>query len=416
MIFRLFKIGIVSILICGLVACEQFPFRSGHSVFSQRMATASNLSTMQIGSGSKNFLAANKTTALYNAMGGNNLWDRIRSDFQLSHAANNAAVQAQIRWFVKHPRYLNNTINRSAPYLYYIYDQVQQRNLPAELVLLPIIESAYNPLATNASSGASGLWQLIPSTAKNLGVRQYWWFDGRRDIYLSTKAALDYLTYLNNFFGGDWLLALAAYDTGEGNVQNAVRHNAYRDYATTFWSLPLAIETRSYVPRLLALAEIVKNPDKYHIILPIISDQPYLAQIQIKTRLTLNDVAHLSGVTVHHIKQLNPGVKGKTIPAQHAYALVLPIDRITEFKHKLLTRTKIQRTNNISIKLAKTTQQIRHKYSRHTALSVRYYTVRSGDSLFKIAKRLGIKTQQLKHCNALARDTLKPGQKLQIKV
>ncbi len=151
-------------------------------------------------------------------------------------------------------------MSRATPYLYYVYNQVSQRHLPTELVLLPMIESGYDPSATNPASGAAGLWQLMSATARSYGVHEDKGFDGRRDLASSTNAALNYLTYLHGFFSGDWLLAIAAYDTGEGNVQNAIRRNTHQDKNTHFWALPLAPETRTYIPRLLALAAIIKDP------------------------------------------------------------------------------------------------------------------------------------------------------------
>ena len=145
-----------------------------------------------------------------------NLWDTLREDFTLPHYEDSPLVQEKIEWFMEHQDYLIHSVTRARPYLYYIYQQAKKRNLPAELVLLPIIESAYNPFALNASSGAAGLWQMMPDTASGYGIRQNWWYDGRRDAVASTKAALNHLSYLDSFFNGNWLLAVAAYDTGEG--------------------------------------------------------------------------------------------------------------------------------------------------------------------------------------------------------
>lgn len=305
-----------------------------------------------------------------------NLWDRLRHEFQIPCEEDRPQVRAQIAWFMQHQGYLDRTVKRAAPYMYYIYEQVHKRKLPAELVLLPVNESAYNPFASS-SVGAAGVWQLMPRTAYGFGVKQNFWYDGRRDIYASTNAALDYLTYLHNYFGGDWLLAIAAYDTGEGNVQIAIRRNAKRDQNTDFWSLSLAQETLSYVPRLLALACIIRNPAKYHITLPPISDKPYLAQVDVGAPIDLERAAQLAGMSLVHLKQLNPGYNRKTIDPTGPYKLILPIDRIALFRERLAKAPTLPRTI----------------WGR--------YKVQRGDSLANIARRYHTSVSEIKQANHL---------------
>src|SRR5579872_1697739 len=200
----------------------------------------------------------------YNA---DNVWDALRLEFNLPHYENNPEVQVQIEWFLTHNHFLMESTSRAGPYIYYILQQVRKRHLPAELVLLPVIESSYNPFS-NSYMGAAGIWQIMPETASGFGIKRNWWYDGRRDIIASTKAALNYLAYLQNFFEGNWLLAIAAYNTGEGSVLSAIRRNVSTGMNTDFWSLPLSQQTRDYVPRLLALAEIISHPDRYGIRFP----------------------------------------------------------------------------------------------------------------------------------------------------
>lgn len=183
------------------------------------------------------------------------LWSVLQHQFTLNHYENNPAVKAQIEWFLKRKKYIYKLAENAQPYLYYILTQVDKRKLPAEMVLLPMIESAYDPFAFS-SAGASGLWQMMPGTASGFGLKQNWWYDGRRDIVASTNAALDYLSYLQSFFNGNWLLAIAAYDSGEGTVLSATRKNIAKGEPTDFWSLNLPRETQAYIPKLLALAEI----------------------------------------------------------------------------------------------------------------------------------------------------------------
>lgn len=305
-----------------------------------------------------------------------NFWNHMHADFQLPNAANEPAVQEQIRWYANHQQYLNRVVNRAAPYLYYILQRVQERDLPAELVLLPIMESAYNPFA-NSYRGAAGLWQLMTPTAYGFGVKQDWWYDGRRDIYASTNAALDYLTYLQSYFGGDWLLAIAAYDAGEGGIQGAVKRNEREGRDTDFWSLQLPMETRTYVPRLLALATIISNPGKYGITLPAISDQPYLQQVDIGTPINLSQAAQLANMSLAELKQFNPGYSHAMTDPNGPYKLLLPIDHIPTFKQNLAQMPGLARTTYAS------------------------YRVQHGDSLVKIAKQYHTSVLALRQENHL---------------
>jgi membrane-bound lytic murein transglycosylase D len=360
------------------------------------------------------------------------LWEPIRAHLQLSaREENQPEVQKQIRWFAKNPVYLRDAVNRAAPYIYYVYAQVRKRDLPTELVLLPIIESGYNPSATNSSSGAAGLWQLMTSTAKGYGVHQDRGFDGRRDIYSSTNAALNYLTYLRSFFGGDWLLAIAAYDTGEGNVQNAIRHNTQQDKNTHFWALRLASETRSYIPRLLALAAIVKHPAKYGVSLPPVSAKPYLELVDANS-MSLTRVAKLASMSVAELKELNPGVKNSTATIKRGQ-LALPIDRVALYKQQLAaasTSNKIQAGGDDRLALKQAGSKGKHSspvqlVSNQTKPSSspvkgkkpdsqQIHLVKSGDTLEGIAKHYHVSVKKIQAWNKLDSDFLKPGEKLKI--
>lgn len=286
------------------------------------------------------------------------------------------------------------------------------------MFLLPIIESGYNPSATNASSGAAGMWQLISSTARAYGVRQDKGFDGRRDLYSSTNAALNYLTYLNSFFGGDWLLAIAAYDTGEGNVQNAIRHNTHHDRNTHFWALPLALETRSYIPRLLALAAIIKNPEKYGVILPPISDKPYLELVDVGRTMTLTHAAKLAGMKLSELKQFNPGVRNSLASLTQGQ-FALPVDRVALYRKQLaaVSTSKRLALNQSYLKDGKV--QLVNNLPKHTGkkkpgTTEHIHLVKRGDTLGGIAKKYNVSVKNLQHWNQLATDQLHPGEKLTI--
>ena len=185
----------------------------------------------------------------------------------------NARVKAQLKWFLDHPGYLQRVMERARPILHFVLDELERRNLPTELALLPIVESAYQAFAYSHGR-ASGMWQIIPSTGRYLGLKQNWWYDGRRDIIESTRAAISYLDSLAQQFNGDWELALAAYNAGPGKIRSAVRYNKKKKRPTDFWHLTrIRNETRSYVPKMFALQELFSNPDKYDLDLVPVTNQ-----------------------------------------------------------------------------------------------------------------------------------------------
>jgi membrane-bound lytic murein transglycosylase D len=416
---------ILFILVVGITACVQYPsaeeIGGGLSYANNDMDRKTYQTVIMKSTGSS--LAPQNAQALYSAVDKGTLWVPIRAHLLLSaREENQPQVQKQIRWFAKNPAYLKDMINQAAPYIYYVYAQVRKRDLPTELVLLPIIESGYNPSATNSSSGAAGLWQLMTSTARGYGVHQDRGFDGRRDIYSSTNAALNYLTYLRGFFGGDWLLAIAAYDTGEGNVQSAIRHNTQQDKSTHFWALPLASETRSYIPRLLALAAIVKHPAKYGVNLPPVSDKPYLELVNAE-RMSLTRVAKLAGMSVTDLKELNPGVKSSSAVIKRGQ-LALPIDRVALYKQQLasISSAKAGDDNQLVLKQAGTKDRVQlvNKKTKPTTLgnpaSQQIHLVKSGDTLTRIAKQYHVSVKKIQAWNKLDDDFLKPGEKLKIMI
>lgn len=420
------------ILAVGITACVQFPTSEEGGMGLSGAGNDADSKTYQsvVMKSTGSSLAPQNAKALYSAVDKGTLWEPIRAHLQLSaREENQPQVQEQIRWFAKNPLYLKDAVNRAAPYIYYVYAQVRKRDLPTELVLLPIIESGYNPSATNSSSGAAGLWQLMTGTAKGYGVHQDRGFDGRRDISSSTNAALNYLTYLRSFFGGDWLLAIAAYDTGEGNVQNAIRHNTQQDKNTHFWALPLASETRSYIPRLLALAAIVKNPAKYGVSLPPVSAKPYLELVDANS-MSLTHVAKLAGMSVARLKELNPGVKSSSSAIKRGQ-VAIPIDRVALYKQQLVTTSsstpRVQADDNrLALKQAGSkghssaqlvtnqTKPIPATLVKSNPGSQQIHLVKSGDTLAGIAKHYHVSVKKIQAWNKLDSDFLKPGEKLKI--
>ena len=329
---------------------------------------------------------ANDIVRFHNA---DNMWDVLRQEFILPHYEDNPAVQEQIRWFLNHQDFLMHSATRAAPYLYYILQQVRKRHLPAELVLLPMIESAYNPFAYS-TAGAAGIWQMMPRTASGFGIKQNWWYDGRRDVVASTKAALDYLSYLGSFFEGNWLLASAAYDTGEGNVLAAIRKNYRNGYSTDFWSLPVAQETRDYVPRLLALAVIIGHPREYPIQFPPVRNAPYLAQIDIGQQIDLKLAAYLAGLNLKSLKQLNPGYNRSSTDPNGPYKLVLPIENVQQF-----------------------TENLEHS-PQYRNINWTHYKIRSGDTLKSIARKFDVSPDAIRNANPSLASNAKPGKKIVI--
>lgn len=317
------------------------------------------------------------------------LWDHLRRDFQLHSAYKHPNVQKQIKYLLKHKQYLNKLFRQTAPYLYFVYHRVKDNHLPGELALLPIIESGYDPFAYS-KAGAAGLWQLMPGTGTGLGLKQNWWYDGRRDVYASTHAALRYLKYLRDFFHNRWLLAIAAYDSGEGTVQNSIRRNSSKGKNTDFWSLPLPRETRSYLPRLLALAAIIDRPSHYGVTLPRVIDEPYFDQVEVGRQVDLSQVAKLAGIDQTELYRLNPGFNRWATDPNGPYSLVLPIDKIQDFR------------DNIA------------GLSDDSKVTWRYYIVKKNDSIGGISNRFHTTSALLKAVNKLKGKYLKPGTELLI--
>lgn len=232
----------------------------------------------------------------------NSVWDEISRDLKLDHEANSAAVQAEIRKILADQDKLNSILTAAGPYIYFIYQQTQQRGLPAELALIPVIESEFNPDDRSSKKGARGLWQLMPETAHELGLKVKSSYDGRRNVVASTKAALAYFHDLGDEFKGNWDLAIAAYNCGQGRVESAERHTG----SHSFWNLPLPHETKDYVPKLLAVAAIIKNPKKYGVILPQVNNAPYFTTLEVKKPVSLAQVSKTSGISMQTLHALNP--------------------------------------------------------------------------------------------------------------
>ncbi len=313
------------------------------------------------------------------------IWPRIRQGFQLDHQTARSRVRSEIAWYVKHPEYIARVINRAQPHLYYIVGELEKHGLPLEFALLPIIESAYDPFAYSHGR-ASGLWQFIPATARMQGITIDWWYDGRRDVIDSTQAAVRYLSHLHRRLDQDWLLALAAYNSGEGNVRSAIRR--HKSTSPQFWPLKLPLETRSYVPRLLAISAIIANPEEYGIKLQSVANTRRWQEVGIGSQLDLAKASELAGISNRELYQLNAGYNQWSTHPEGPHRLLIPVGKVEGFLTGLTNLPPAQRMawQRHRIKPGESLGSISQKYHTTVATirSVNRITgslIRAGDSL-----------------------------------
>ncbi|WP_069470648.1 LysM peptidoglycan-binding domain-containing protein [Candidatus Marithrix sp. Canyon 246] len=334
--------------------------------------------------------------------GKNDLWDRIRKGYKLP-VFSNSKIQAHIDRRVKYSRYLKRLLSRSQPYLYDIVKQIEKRKMPMELVLLPAIESSFRPLALSRAN-AAGLWQMIPMTASDYNLQQDEWYDERYHIFKSTRAALGFLKNLNRLFGGDWLLTLAAYNYGPGNLKKAINKNLEQQLPTDFWSLELPKETTNYIPKLLALSRIVGNPKEFKVQIPSIKNEPYLTRVKVDRQIDMTFAAQFSGLSLKQMKTLNGNyIREATAPKGRHY-LTLPVNRVSRFKRRIAqTPPEIL----LSINILEPPQP---KETQVAAIDP--HKVGAGESLWKIAKKYATTISELTKWNDLESKSVKVGQKL----
>lgn len=321
--------------------------------------------------------------------GYSDIWSRIVAAYQLDNSVDNPRIDAQLQWYRSHQEYLDRVADRGVRYLHYIAEQVEARNVPGELALLPVVESAFDPFAYSHGR-ASGVWQFIPSTGRDFGLVQDWWYDGRRDIRAATEAALIYLDALQREFNGDWLLALAAYNSGAGTVRKAVRQNRAKGLPTDFWSLDLPKETRDYVPKLIALAKLVRDPEAYGITLTPLADEPYFAVVNTGGQIDLSQVAELSQTSLDEVYKLNPGYNRWATRPQGPHEVLVPAASKELFEEQLAALPGSSRV----------------KWER--------YSVRNGDSLITIARQFNTTPDALKDANDLHSSIIRAGEQLLI--
>jgi membrane-bound lytic murein transglycosylase D len=256
------------------------------------------------------------------------LWQRVRSGFRMNDM-NNPLVQEWEQWYATRPEYVARMVERSSRYLYHIVEEVERRNMPTEIALLPMIESAYNPQAYSRAH-ASGIWQFIPSTGKIYGLQQNWWYDGRRDIIAATSAALDYLEKLHGMFG-DWELALASYNWGEGAVGRAVAKNQAKGLPGDYENLTMPAETRNYLPKLIAVKNIIADPARFGLQLAEITNEPYFTVVSVKRHIDLKLAAKLAEMPLDEFQFLNPAHNRPIIKSDGSETIVLPVHKAAIF-------------------------------------------------------------------------------------
>jgi membrane-bound lytic murein transglycosylase D len=313
------------------------------------------------------------------------LFERLRSGFDLEDR-NSRAIEQQLYWYARNPEYLERVFGRAELYLHHIVSEVEARGMPREIALLPVVESAFEPYAYSRAR-ASGLWQFIPGTGERFGLKRNWWYDGRRDVIESTRAALDYLQFMHDEFNGDWLLAIAGYNCGEACVQRAIRKNLAQGRPIDFWSVAprLPAETRAYVPKLLAMRRLVADPETYGIAFSPIPNEPYFTRVDTQGQVDLHLAAELAGVTFEELFELNPAFHRWATAPEGPHHLLLPIDAAVVFQENLAQLTAEER------------------------LRARSYTVKSGDTINSVARQFGTQPTVVRELNGLSSDTLTAG-------
>ena len=317
-----------------------------------------------------------------------NLWDRMRAGFALP-PLDSPLVNKHIQYYSHKPEYLERMFERGSRYLFYIVEEIEKRGMPGELALLPFVESAMNPTAISPAK-AAGLWQFIPSTGKAYNLSQNWWVDNRRDPVHSTQAALDYLQRIYELQGNDWFLALASYNWGEGAVGKAMRRNQASGRPADYLSLNMPQETRHYVPKLMALREIVANPAAFNVRLPPMPNKAYFVEVEAPLHLDLKLAARFAGMSEDEFVSLNPAHNRPVIAARTNDQIKIPADRVESF-----------------LAAMKAHEEANKPFSRW-----RPYTLEQGESIQSLASRLGISAQEIMRANGLRTSKVLPGTRL----
>jgi membrane-bound lytic murein transglycosylase D len=348
----------------------------------------------------------------------NTVWERLLSLYSLPDIKN-PRIDRELYWYLDHPASLAIIQQRAEPYLNHILDEIEAKNIPGELALLPVVESAFVPDAYSKAD-ASGLWQFVPATGKEYGLQQNDWYDGRRDVYASTIAATTYLKELSETFDGDWLLALASYNCGKGRVKKSIEKNQYRNLPTDYWSLELPEETEDYVPRLLAIAKLFAHADEYNIHLQHIPNRPYFEVIDIKSPLDLHKAAKLANTPLYAFLKLNPGFNRSSTAPQGPHRLLVPVANAQAFKNNLALLPYSERVEFKNYNVAPSLE--RHYIDNNEIKSAQpfkktintLYKVKSGETLASVAIKNHTTIKLLQLANNLSTNKLHSGMSLHI--
>lgn len=383
----------------------------------------------------------------------NDVWQRILSGFKIDdEAGQNPLVAVHESWYASRPEYVRRMLDRSRLYLFHIVQEVDRRAMPMEIALLPMIESAFKSTALSTSA-ASGIWQFMPATGRHYGLKQDTWYDGRRDFTASTNAALDYLGKLYLDFG-DWQLALAAYNCGEGCVARAIQKNVEQGLPTDYASLPLPEETRNYVPKLLAIKNLIRNPDQYGVAINTLPNQPYFDQVAVHASMDIHSAARLAGMSREAFLALNPAFPRNIIRSDTPVNLLVPVDKADTFQRNLETGTwdswkpyaakrgerlkaiaqhfnasiaRLEEHNQFKLKRGKLIKAqiilvpiqgrgVVAQSAASASADANAHHVERGDTLFSVARRYGLTVAQLTEANPDLNGTLKAGQTLRLPV
>ena len=318
------------------------------------------------------------------------IWERIRRELTIKIPDDQIAATSIYRERLYKNQSAVNRISKSGQrYLFHTLSRAQELDLPVELALLPFVESEFDPYAKSVD-GATGIWQFMPATGKEWGLKSNWWYDGKKDVLASTEAALKFLSYLHQKFDEDWLLAMAAYNTGPARVNRAIKKNKTQDKGIRFWDLDLPKETTAYVPKLLVLCELINNPKSFEVNLPSIANRPYFQRVKIPGQLDLMQAADLAGLKPETIYELNPGFNQWATDPSGPHYLLLPIGVSDRF----VTQLESLDENDLV------------RWDR--------YKIRKGDSLSRIASRYKIEVAVLKEINGMNDDLIIEGKEIMV--
>ena len=317
------------------------------------------------------------------------LWDSIRKELTLTIPEDYLEADIYRNRFKNNQHAVNRISKSGQRYLFYTVKRAKELDVPIEIALLPFVESEFDPYAQSIY-GATGIWQFMPATGKEWGLKSNWWYEGKRDVIASTEAAFSFLIYLNKRFDGDWLLAMAAYNAGTTRVNRAIRKNERAGKPTDFWSLDLPKETTAYVPKLLALCELIKNPEDYFVTLPSIANRPYFVKVKTPGQVDLMQAADLAGMTPEAIYELNPGFSQWATDPNGPHYLLLPTGVADRFTLQLSSLDDVELV----------------QWDR--------YKIRRGDNLSKIAAKYSIEVPILKEINQMDSDVIYAGQEIMV--